>query len=486
MRAAWGLAAALCLGCDFGTDVDVLPPVIDAAAPDMEAAGPDVGADGMDDGIADAMVEPVDDMGADASDEVDAEGIADAMPEAPDAMPDAFVDDCEVSLVAARLDDGPVDPVDFGRAAAHGPSLAVDLVLTNTCARRLRFLGHPDEWLEGAAFDIERLPPILLEPGASTTLTVRFTPADAGPTAGALVLPYDRPGAPLRLDLSAAVEGPRSIVFIGDGRHVVTTADYGASVALDTFETLVAHGDELQRGICWGAGRFVAVGGNVDSRWWTSDDGVEWQAHSAPTGVMAGCAHGNGIFVAAAGAPLASPDGIEWVAGRNDGFVPQHLRAMTFGGGVFVAVGDEGRVVSTVDGTGWDTDAVLGLAGLGDVTWGGGRFVAVGAEGSVAASEDGVEWVTGIVPGAGGLGGVAYAGGQFVAGDGARVFGSVDGIDWQPINAASAVPRAGYGAMLFGNQGNTLLRSDDGGFSWSAWHVSAAGLGLGGAAVQGL
>ncbi len=457
---------------DRGIVLDAMPMPSDAMLDAASDAGP-MPSDAVSDAMPDARVD----------------AFGDAMPAAldADASPDALPpDDCDRALVASPVGGDPIELFDFGRAAARGPSLTAEIELTNVCARRLRFLGHPDDWLEGAAFALDALPPIQLEPGQGTVIGLRFGPDAAGLANGRLTLPYDRPGAPLVVELRAEVVGPRRVVFVGDGRHVVTTADHGASVAADGFETLEAHGDALQRGVCWGAGRFVAVGGNVDSRWWTSVDGVEWQAHSADTPVMAGCAYGAGRFVTAAGRPMHSVDGIEWVSGRDDGFVPQHLRAMTFGGGVFVAVGDEGRVVSTVDGTGWDTDAVLGIGGLTAVTWGGGRFVAVGQGGATASSRDGVQWATGLIPEAGDLGGVAWAGGEFVAGDGGRIFASDDGLDWRPVNAAPAVPRVGHGRMIFGSSGGRLFRSEDGGFSWTEWHVSAGGLGLSAAAVEGL
>lgn len=482
MPAPLALALAAACGGEAGDPPDgAVDATRDAIADAMPDATPDAIADVHSDAIADISPDAIADAITDAIADAATDATADA---SPDAEPP-----CDVALVAARADAGSLDPLDLGRAAAHGPALTVELALRNACARRLRFLGHPSDWIDGPGFALDRLPPILLDPGASTPLTLRFTPGDPGPAAGRLTLPYDRPGAPLRLDLAADVAGPRTLVFVGDGRHVVTTADYGAGVAHDAFETLEAHGDALQRGVCWGAGRFVAVGGNVDRRWWTSADGIDWAAHRADGGAIADCAFGDGRFVAAGGRPLWSLDGIEWQAGRDDGFDPNHLRAMTFGEGLFVAVGDGGRIASTADGTGWDRDIVAAVdgAGLRAVAYGDGVFVAVGGGGWLARSADGAEtWQTTRVAEAGELAGVVFADGRFVAGDGARVFGSADGLDFAPINAAAAVPRLGFGRMLFGTAGGRLLRSDDGGFSWTAWHDSPDGLPVSRAAVEGL
>ncbi|MCB9554068.1 MAG: hypothetical protein H6705_19700 [Myxococcales bacterium] len=485
MRRLW-LTAAL-LGCGDGAGEGTDGAIADAAADAMHDMGAIDAMDAIDD-------VGVDDAAADAfvADDAFADAMPDAMPEAiPDATPNpidaAPPDDCAVALVAARVDGGPLTPLAFPPAAADGPAVDVALTLRNTCARRLRFLGHPDEWLTGDGFALDRLPPIALDAGAETTLSLRFTPGAAGEAAGRLVLPYDRPGAPLAIELEATVARPRALVFVGDGRHVVATADYGESVAADTFETLEPHGDALQRGVCWGDGRFVAVGGNVDRRWWTSADGLAWTAHTAPGAPIAGCAFGGGRFVAAAGRPLSSPDGIEWLDGRDDGFDANHLRAITYADGLFVAVGDGGRIATTRDGAGWERDDTVAVPGFTAVVGGGGRFVAVGVDGWTAASvDDGATWQLGRVAGAGRLGGVAYAGGRFVTGDGARVHDSADGVVWSPLNAADVMPRIGYGRWIFGASGRALSRSADGGFSWQVWHVSVDGLGVGAGAVEGL
>ncbi len=410
---------------------------------------------------------------------------------APDPVPGDPDDDiapgCDIGL-RASINGAPVDaPVRFPAAPAQGDPVELRLELENTCDVALRFLGHPTTWSTDPRFGVQTLPPVVLEPGQSTTITLRFDPTAPGLTQGEFILPYNLPGSPLTVELSAEVGEPLALVLVGDGRHVITTHDYGATIAHDSYETLEAHGDELQRGVCWGAGRFVAVGGNVDRRWWTSPDGVQWQAHdSQEGGPMADCAWGNGRFVSSDGSPVWSADGITWNSGQRYNFNPNHLRGSTYGGGLFVFVGDNGRVAVTEDGESWLRDTVLSIGGLRNIAWGGGVFVAVGAEGWIASSSDGAQtWVTQQL-GTGDWGGVAYADGRFLIGDGARVASSTDGEVWNIVNATPAVPRAGLGRQFFGTNANTLYRSTDGGFSWTELYQSPAGLNVGNAAFAGM
>lgn len=475
-----GLALLVCVGC--GGD-EAPAPDADALdlgdAPDTAApSDPDLGA------ALDLGPDTAFDLGLDP----------DAHPES-DAAPDAGLELDAASPLCARgieatLDGEPIDALAFAPTAARGPARDVTVTLTNTCGHPVRFLGHPDGWIDDPRFTLAALPPVLLEPGASTAIGLRFHPTEAGEAYAQLALPYDAPGAPLVLDLVAPVERARRVVFIGDGRHVVTVDDYGETVVADTFETLQAHGDALQRGVAWGAGHYVAVGGNVDARWWVSADGVEWTAYDDPDlGVMGGVAYGDGHFVAIGSTPRSSLDGHAWTAGQGarTGINTGHLRHIRYGDGLFVAFGDDGHVVTTADRDGWQSDVNLDTGALRAGAFGGGRWVLVGEAGAVAVSTDGAEsWAISRVPEAGGLSGLVYTDGAFFASDGARVFRSADGLAWGTVNAADFSVSVGYGRLLIGTRGREIGRSDDGGFSWSLLYTSPDGLPIGAAAVEGL
>src|SRR5438034_1114088 len=73
----------------------------------------------------------------------------------------------------------------------------------------------------------------------------------------------------------------------------------------------------------------------------------------SPTGYgLSGIAYGNGVFVAVgnSGIVLTSVDGISWSDARP---VPYTLRGVTFGNGLFVAVAWTGQILSSTNATQW-------------------------------------------------------------------------------------------------------------------------------------
>ena len=134
--------------------------------------------------------------------------------------------------------------------------------------------------------------------------------------------------------------------------------------------------------IVFGDGRFVASG---PSSLLTSEDGANWthRPHEGP-GMLA-MAYGNGEFVAAGPSGiLRSPDGITWA--RDHG-ISTYLTAVAYGNGVFVAAGDRlyissGETWTHVEPAPW----IESIAFLN------GQFVAVGEDGGIATSTDGTRW----------------------------------------------------------------------------------------------
>src|SRR5438552_19045312 len=67
------------------------------------------------------------------------------------------------------------------------------------------------------------------------------------------------------------------------------------------------------------------------------------------------------------------------------------LTGITYGNGKFVAVGDQGTVITSYDGVTWN-NRVSGVAvHLTDVVYGGGRFVVLGERGTLITSANGVD-----------------------------------------------------------------------------------------------
>jgi len=108
------------------------------------------------------------------------------------------------------------------------------------------------------------------------------------------------------------------------------------------------HTDTMIRGLCYGEGRFLAVGGQGDATFRSTTNGSTWTTLVTLDGMggrpkaswFGGCAYGNNRFVAAGGngARCWSTDGITWACPA--GYMAFHHRAIAFGGGRFVTVGN--------------------------------------------------------------------------------------------------------------------------------------------------
>lgn len=192
-------------------------------------------------------------------------------------------------------------------------------------------------------------------------------------------------------------------------------------------------------GIAAGDDRLVAVGRNGLAA--TSGDGWSWRLR--PTGTsfeLEDVIFHDGLFVAVGGegrsgypahvvgppAILVSPDGIVWrEASQTHGVADAGaLHAVAWGDGRFVAVGDDGVVMSSPNGETWDGATVAPLppgstgADLQDVVWAGDRWVAVGSrplEGWITTSADGVTWSTALELFDVGFSAVAAGGGRVIA-----------------------------------------------------------------------
>lgn len=152
------------------------------------------------------------------------------------------------------------------------------------------------------------------------------------------------------------------------------------------------------------------------------------------------------------------------------------LYRVVFQGGLFLALGDEGSLLTSPDGRIWTPRDSSTRAKLFGAAWGG-RWVAVGQDGVLLASEDGRGWRPVPLPTADWLYGVAYGGGRFVAGGtGPFLWASEDGLRWRPL----PLPDPGLtlqglvwgpGGFVAVGLGGVVLRSPDG----LAWERVATG-----------
>ncbi len=141
--------------------------------------------------------------------------------------------------------------------------------------------------------------------------------------------------------------------------------------------------------VAYGAGTFVLIssGGYIE----TSYDGVTWTGRGAAinnsNSVWSGLSYGNGLFVAVAvgGSKkiITSTNGMTWTV-RVMG-VAYGLNSITFGNGLFVAVGNN-SIVTSSDGINWTVGTSSTSDNWHSITYGGGVFVAVGGSGAIIAS----------------------------------------------------------------------------------------------------
>ena len=177
--------------------------------------------------------------------------------------------------------------------------------------------------------------------------------------------------------------------------------------------------------------------------------------------------------------------GDSWVTGAPIGATPQNLNALAFSGARYVAVGDAGTILAgdfnyghpspNLGVTEWKPGVVIGAnftENLRSVIFNG-TFVALGENGSVLTSSDGVTWGANVpitVNGAPvtGMNGIAFANtGVFVAvGNGGRIFTSTNlAAPWVLGNSNTAEDLTSVtllnGAFFATGTNGTLLVSPD-------------------------
>jgi hypothetical protein len=166
------------------------------------------------------------------------------------------------------------------------------------------------------------------------------------------------------------------------------------------------------------------------------------------------------VTITQAGKPSGGGS-VSWTPVTTSTFGATDINNVAYGGSRYIAVGDEGKMARSTNGTSWT--AILPGTGAGtstfdtsiinDIVYGGGTYVAVGEAGKMAWSTDGASWTA--IPAGAGAGTstfestyniycIAYGegggGGIFVAGgDKGRLAWSTDGKSWTAIPAGDAL-----------------------------------------------
>lgn len=200
--------------------------------------------------------------------------------------------------------------------------------------------------------------------------------------------------------------------YVAVGSHNVVSYDGKDWEVFDT------DGNVFLNGVAWLNGEFIAVGalGAI----YSSPDGIDWTKRLLETDIDIQDITWNGVQYVAVGfnyinSPkvlLTSSDGETWVEhspGIDDWL---YLYSVTWGNGIFVAVGDNGLIISSPDGINWTKQDYAGYNNfLKHIIWTGSHFVAVGSEGLIISS-DGTTWTKRTINA--NLNAITWSGNQYV------------------------------------------------------------------------
>lgn len=242
------------------------------------------------------------------------------------------------------------------------------------------------------------------------------------------------------------------------------------------------------RSICFGAGRWLAVGtGGGVGVTAESTDGVTWNLTQQTATqyydlTAAGC--GNSIFVAtSSNGILASGDGVSWaqasISTPDPNTYPQQIAAVTYGNGIWVAVdnlfftNNGWGILTSADGASWTEAIVTGpYAQPTAITYGNGLYVVVGYGGLVLTSPDATTWTNETLSAGYAIMSIVFANGQFVAvTNSGQALISTDAVNWTSYSDSASYPNGiayGGGAyLILGSlSGGTVAVSSDG-KSWT-------------------
>lgn len=118
-----------------------------------------------------------------------------------------------------------------------------------------------------------------------------------------------------------------------------------------------------------------------------------------------------------------------------------NLNDMVFTGELYVAVGQDGIIKTSVDGVHWDIRKSGTVSDLNSIAWNGSNFVVVGDRETVLISEDGINWSATVVADQNvrNLRAVVWGDNQFLAvNENAWIYASTDGIVWSRIHIESS------------------------------------------------
>ena len=152
---------------------------------------------------------------------------------------------------------------------------------------------------------------------------------------------------------------------------------------------------------------------------------------SGTTAVLRDVTFGNGVFVAVGegGTVLTSSDGVTWIP-RTSG-VSTTFFNVTYGKGLFVAIGAGGVIITSLDGITWTQRTSGTTTRFWDIVFANDIFVAIGDGGVIVASSDGITWNVRTSGVGNNLIGITFGNSRWViVGDSGTVLTSTDSVIW--------------------------------------------------------
>ena len=147
---------------------------------------------------------------------------------------------------------------------------------------------------------------------------------------------------------------------------------------------------------------------------------------------------GGFVVVGQGGTILTSPDGTQWDSLSSP--VSEFLSGVATDGSSLVAVGNNGTVLNSPDGVSWSIVPGFTQNWLLQVRYLNGHYVTCGQGGFIATSPDGVQWTVGDTPSSTALvNDVTYSDGvYYAAGTLGRIWSSPDGLVWKSLSVVTS------------------------------------------------
>lgn len=204
------------------------------------------------------------------------------------------------------------------------------------------------------------------------------------------------------------------------------------------------------------------------------------ESYQAPAGfTWNSVTYGNGVFVAVgnSGVCATSPDGVTWTYRAMPDTL--HYSGVAYGNGLFVAIvtTTASTCVTSPDGITWTYRTMPSSQIWNAVTYGGGQFVAVASGVSIGAtSPDGITWTQRAMSISASWCAIAYGNSMYVAvpsASGAVAASSPDGATWttRTLPTSQAWSAVAYGNGVFvavASAAGTAATSSPDGITWTA------------------